>query len=347
MRAAVLHGSNDLRVEEVPDPLLQPGDLLVRTYAAAVCGTDLRIVSGSKTRGVRLPGIIGHELAGEVVAVAPPAAAFAVGDRVSVAPIISCGTCHYCLRGRENLCGNQEVLGYNLDGGFAELVRIPARAARAGNVFRLAPGIDYAAGALAEPLACCINGHEKLHLIKGQSVLIMGAGPIGLMHLLLAAVAGAGEIIVSEPQLHRRDLARALGATVVVDPASEVLADVVAARTDGLGADAVILAIGVPRLVDDALKLARKGGVVNLFAGFPDRGEATIEANVIHYNETVVVGTSSSTLRHHQRAIDLLASGQIDLRRLVTATYPLAATTAAFAQVERREGLRVVVLPQV
>lgn len=345
MRAVVLYGPNSLRYEDVPDPVLVPGDVLLRTKSAAVCGTDLRIVDGSKTRGVRFPSIIGHELAGEVVDLVPPVTGIRLGDRVSVAPIMACGRCYYCRHNLENLCADQDIIGYNHDGGFAEYVRLPARAVLAGNVFRLPDNVSYDEGALAEPLACCVNGNEKSQIRLGQSVLIIGAGPIGLMHVQLALVAGAREVIVSEPSSHRRHLARDLGATTLVDPAEEDLAAAVKERTEGVGVDSVIMAFGLPRLVGEALSLARKGGVVNLFAGFPGRGDTTIEANLIHYNETVVVGTSSSTLRHYKKALKLIAEGGVEVRRLVTSTFPLAATATAIETASRREGLRAMVHP--
>ena len=345
MRAVVLYGPGDLRYEQVPDPALEPGDILVRTRSAAVCGTDLRIVAGSKTRGLRIPGIIGHELAGDVADLVQPVEGIRVGDRVTVAPIIACGRCYYCRHGLENLCTDQDIFGYNRDGGFAEYLRVPASAVRAGNVFRLPDGVSYDEGALAEPLSCCVNGAEKSQVRPGQSVLVIGAGPIGLMHLQLALAAGAGEVIVSEPSPHRRSLAAGLGATAVVNPGEQDLQATVKELTGGVGVDSVIMAIGLPQLVGETLGLARKGGVVNLFAGFPGRGETTIEANLIHYNETVVVGTSSSTLRHFEKALALIEAGRVQVKCLVTNVYSLAATATAIESVNHRIGLKAVVHP--
>ncbi len=345
MRAVVLYGPNDLRYEEVPTPTAQAGEIVIRTRAAAVCGTDLRIIDGTKTRGVRIPGIIGHEIAGEVWEVGPGVAGFRVGERVSVTPIVSCGFCFYCTHGMENVCSNMRALGYELAGGFAEYVAVPATAVGAGNVRHLPEAVSYEEGALAEPLACCVNGIEKAQVGLGQAVLIVGAGPIGLMHVQLARAAGASEVIVSEPRPHRRRLASELGATTVVDPTTEDLAAVVAARTAGLGVDAVIMAVGVADIVGELLRLVRKGGFCNLFAGFAGIGEATISANVIHYNEVNVVGTSSSTRRHYEKALRLIATGVVNVRSLVTAQYPLARAAEAVAAVRRGDGLRVVVCP--
>jgi L-iditol 2-dehydrogenase len=346
MRAVVLHGPNDLRYEEVPTPAVGTDGLLIRTRAAAICGTDLRIVDGSKTRGVRIPGIIGHELAGEVVEVGREVSGIGEGDRVSVAPIIPCRNCYYCQHGMENVCAHREAIGYEFDGGLAEFVSIPGVALAAGNVFHLPDHVTFAEGAMAEPLSCCINGNEKAHVGLGQAVLIVGAGPIGLMHLQLAAAAGASEVIVSEPHAHRQRIAGEMGATAVVDPTTESLANVVMARTGGLGVDAVIMAIGASGIVNEMLGLVRKGGYVNLFAGFPGKGEAMVEANLVHYNEINVVGTSSSARRHYQKALALIAAGSVDVKGLATSVHPLAATAEAIAAVRRGEGLKAIVHPQ-
>ena len=345
MRAVVLYGPNDLRYEEVPTPAAGPGEVLIRTRAAAVCGTDLRIVDGTKTRGVRLPGIIGHEIAGDVAEVGEGVTGLAVGDRVGVTPIVSCGRCYYCLHGLENVCDDMTAFGYDLHGGFAEYVLVPARAVAAGNVFHLPANVSYEEGCLAEPLACCINGAEKVRLALGQTVLIAGAGPIGLMHLQLARAAGASEVIVSEPQAHRRRFAREMGATAVVDPTTGGLPGVVAERTGGLGVHAAIMAIGAAPIVDEIFALVRKGGFVNLFAGFPGKGEATVTANLVHYNELNVVGTSSSARRHYRRALELIGAGTVDLRRLVTSVHPLAEAGEAVATARRGDGLRALVRP--
>ncbi|MHB1414770.1 MAG: alcohol dehydrogenase catalytic domain-containing protein, partial [Chloroflexota bacterium] len=262
MRAVVLHGANDLRYEEVPTPTIGPDEILIRTRAAAVCGTDLRIVDGTKTLGVRIPGITGHELAGDVAQVGGEISGFRVGDRVSVAPVVTCRNCYYCTHGMDNLCVSRKAIGYEYDGGFAEYVAVPAPALAAGNVHHLADHVSYEEGALAEPLACCINGNEKAQVRLGQSVLIVGAGPIGLLHLQLARAAGASEVIVSEPHSHRRNVAREMGATTVVDPLNEDLAEIVGAKTSGLGVNAVIMAFGATQVVNQMIGLARKGGIV-------------------------------------------------------------------------------------
>lgn len=346
MRAVVLHAPNDLRFEDISTPVAGPGEVVVRTRAAAICGTDLRIVDGSKTRGVRYPSVLGHELAGEVAEVGSGVTGLVVGERVAVTPIVYCRNCYYCNHGMENLCINNRALGYDYDGGFAEYTLVPAAAVAAGNVFPLPDGVSFVEGSLAEPLACCLNGMEKSRVSIGQTVLVVGAGPIGLMHVQLAKAAGAREVLVSEPQAHRREYAHGMGATRVVDPQETNLAQVVADLTAGLGVDAAIIAIGSPEAVDQSLGLVRKGGTLNLFAGFPGRGDVVLSANAIHYGEINVVGTSSSSRSHYGQALGLIESGAVNLRALATSLHPLAETMDAIALVRRGDGLRAIVDPQ-
>jgi len=259
MKAAVLKGPNILEMSDIAIPDAQPGELILRVRAATVCGTDLRILTGRKTKGVRFPSVIGHEFAGEVVQAGLGVSLFKVGDRVSMDPVIPCLSCAYCKNGHENVCQHRQAMGYEFDGAFAEYIRIPAIALRSGNVFLMPEGMSYEAAALAEPLACCINGQRNADVRMGDSVVILGAGPIGLMHAALARLSGARQVIVSEPNALRRQAASERGVDHVCDPSTESVVDFVRSRTDGLGADVVILAIGVPQLANEALSLVRNG----------------------------------------------------------------------------------------
>lgn len=343
MKAAVLHGPDDLRVEEVPTPRAGPGEVVVRVRANGICGTDLRVVGGTKTRGVVLPRIIGHELAGEVAEVGAGVTAVRVGDRVSVAPIHHCHRCAYCLNDRENVCLNRTALGYEYDGGLAEYVLVPAASVAEGNLVRVPETLSFEEAALVEPVACCVNGNELSRVRLGDRVLILGGGPIGLIHLQLARLAGASRVIVSEPTPHRRAVASRLGADVALDPTTDDLLAIVRDLTDGLGADATILAFGAPELVDLALNATRKGGTVNLFAGFPGAGEATFSANTVHYHELIVTGTSSYKRAHFQTAADLIATGKVNVRDLITTIAPLDQVVEALAAVRRGAGLKTVI----
>lgn len=343
MKAAILKAPKDLQLADMATPEAGPGELVLRVRAATVCGTDLRILTGRKTKGVRFPSVIGHEFAGDVVQAGEGVTAFKVGDRVCMDPVIPCRACAYCRNGLENVCQHRQAMGYEFDGAFAEYIRIPAIALQAGNVFRVPDGMDFEAAALAEPLACCINGQRNAGVRLGDSVVILGAGPIGLMHAALARAAGARQVIVSEPNPLRRQAAAERGVDHVCDPSGESLEAFVKARTDGLGADVAILAIGVPALANEALAVVRKGGRVNLFAGFSAGELASMDVNLIHYNEILVSGASALSRSGYEQALAMLASGQIDARTLITHRYGVHDSLEAFDEAGSGRALKVAI----
>jgi L-iditol 2-dehydrogenase len=245
----------------------------------------------------------------------------------------------------DNICLNRTAIGYEYDGGFQEYMRIPGAAIQRGNIFKAPQGLSFEVLSLIEPLACCYNGNRRSMIKPGDTVVIMGAGPIGLMHLQLARVAGATTVIVTEPQEERRSLASEMGADICVNPQKDDLTEVVMRETQGLGADATLMAIGVPGLVNDAMRITRKQGSVNLFAGFGGKGESMFEANLVHYNETHVTGTASAARRHFHDALRLLVSGQIDLEKLITHRFALEDIDEALETVLQGAGLKVIVQP--
>ena len=343
MKAAILHGPNDFRVGTVETPKAGPGEIVIKVKAATICGTDIRILRGKKTKGVRFPSVLGHEFAGEVVDVGQGVTRFKCTDRVSVDPVVPCRACAYCRIGMENVCLNRQAIGDEFDGAFAEYLKVPAVAIEAGNVFPVPASLDYRAAALAEPLACCVNGFRNAGVKLGDAVVILGAGPIGLMHAELARLAGARFVLISDPNGMRRDAALARGVTHVCDPEKEDLAAKLKGLTDGLGADVAILAIGVPSLANDALALVRKGGNVNLFAGFSTGDMPPMDVNLIHYNEIIVTGASALTRQGYETALNLLASGQINGDTLITHEFTVDEAPAAFAEAESGRALKVLI----
>ncbi len=347
MLAAVLHRPGDLRLERVPRPQTGAGDLVLRVTAAAICGTDLRIIDGTKTKGVRYPVVLGHEIAGEIVETSVGVDQFVVGERVAVTPIDYCQRCCDCIEGRENQCGQGSILGYDYPGGFAQYVHLPAHMVMSGNVVTLPASVSDGAGSLLEPLACCLNGGELSGVRRGDSLLIMGCGPIGLMHLLLSQVAGAHPIIMADPDHTRRERAGSLGATVVVSNDRLQLESAVREATHGRGVQHAILATGAPAAADLALAQVRNGGSLNLFAGLANDGYLTLSGNRIHYGEIRVVGTSSSTRAHYHQALNLVEKGLVDLDKLVSHRFPLDRIAEAIDTVRSQQGLRVIVDPTV
>lgn len=343
MKAAILEAPNRIQLGQAADPVTKPGDLVLRVKAATICGTDIRVLRGRKTAGIRYPSIIGHEFAGEIVAIDGPSR-FAIGQRVGVCPAIPCGQCPQCLRGRENLCADLKAIGYEIDGAFAEYIRIPNRAVELGNVRVLPAHLTYEAAALIEPLACVLNGQNKVSLRQGDTVAILGAGPIGTLHAKLARLRGAGRIIVSEPNATRRQAALAAGADVVIDPTAGNLRQAILGETRGLGADVVICAIGITALASQAIGLAAKGGRVSLFAGFSKGEMGNLDVNAIHYDELRVIGAFGLSRRDFEDALQAIADGRIDVQSMVTHRYDLDEIGAAFAMAEGGGAMKVAIL---
>ncbi|HZU04069.1 MAG TPA: alcohol dehydrogenase catalytic domain-containing protein [Ktedonobacteraceae bacterium] len=345
MLAAVFQRPGRMEVMEVDTPDIGADEVLVKVGANTICGTDVRIFRGEKTKGIPLPTILGHEMAGHVYQVGRQVRGYEVGAPVAMAPVIACYRCFYCQNGMENVCPHQKIVGYDVKGGLSEYVRIPADAVAAGNLFVAQNDVPSEYLALAEPLACCVNGHRRSQIRLNSSVLIMGSGPIGLFHLQLSLLAGARTVIVSEPSAPRRAIASTFGAHITVDPTVEDLSSIVSDATGGLGVDSVIICIGVPSLVNDALHMARQGGRINIFAGLAAKGWAEVEANLIHYKELEVTGTANSRRTDYQTALQLIESGRIEVGPMVTDRYPLRAACEAFDKAASREGIKVAVLP--
>lgn len=343
MKAAVFHGPNNMKLEEVKKPEINENEVLVRVNASAVCGTDIRIYEGKKTKGVRTPSVIGHELVGTIEEVGEKVKAFAAGDRVGIMPVIPCRKCYYCLNGRENVCANRTAIGYEYDGGFAEYVKIPSAALEAGNLVKIPDHLSFEQAVITEPLACCINGQRKANVKMGDVVVVIGGGPIGLMHVQLAKIAGARKVILSEPIDHRRAKALVAGAEYAVNPEEESLQDIVLSETEGLGADVVIMAIGIPFLVNNSASLLKKGGTLNLFAGFTNGVLSEIDPNIIHYNEITINGTSALTRADYHKSLSLLASGQINTDVIITTGYSLENIEQAILDVKNGNHMKTVI----
>ncbi len=346
MRALVYHGANDLRLEERARPEPGPSEAVLRVRACGICGTDLRILAGAHRAypdgTERVPG---HEMAGVIVARGRQADV-AEGMAAFVAPNIGCGVCAPCRSGRVNLCLRPRALGITRDGAFAEEVLLPADLIAQGNVLPAPTDADPGAIALVEPLACVLRGSRACAITEGDLVLIVGAGPIGLLHLQIARLRAPRAIVVSQPSAMRRAQALRWGADRIVDPDREDLAAVVAELSDGQGADVVIVAAPAPRAQEQAIELAAVGGRINFFGGLPrDRSRITIDANIIHYKEIVVTGTTANTTEDCREALALVATGQVDTAGLITARYPLDEGVDALTAAASGQALKVVLEP--
>jgi L-iditol 2-dehydrogenase len=347
MLAAVYHSPNDLRLERVLRPQVEPGEGLLRVVAASICGTDMRIMHGGHRKypegTVRIPG---HEVVGEIVVAGEGAVGIAPGQFVFVAPNTGCGHCRQCLSGNNNLCAEYQAVGVTLDGGFAEYMRIPAAAVAQGNVMPLAEGVDPAVAALIEPFACVLRGQDAVSVRAGDVVAVVGVGPIGAMHIMLARLHGAARVIASDMNCDRLALAPTFGADRTVDPDRESLLVVVMQETGGQGADVVIIAAPAHAAFVQALHVAGLGGRINFFGGLPkDRPEITLDANLVHYKELRVTGTTACSTADCRRAAAIVNSRRLDLAPLVQARFPLDQIQEAFAAAAGRQAMKVVVEP--
>ena len=347
MLAAVYHGPNDLRAEEVPVPEIGKGEILVKVLSASICGTDLRIWHGNHRMypagTVRIPG---HEVVGTIAELSSDVTDHSVGQRVFCAPNTGCGHCLQCITGNNNLCAKYDAIGITSNGGFAEFVRISAKAVQQGNVIPIDESVDPAVAALLEPFACVVRGQNALRIQPGEVVLVMGAGPIGVMHAKLAKARGAGRVIVSEPVPERLTQVATMGADKIVNPASEDLQAVVEAETNGRGANVIIVAAPVHAAQESAVQLAAIGGRINFFGGLPkDRPTMALDANLVHYKELLVTGTTACSTADCWQAVQIVDSGIVDLAQLISQRFPLREAAAAFAAAEDRKSLKVVLQP--
>ncbi len=347
MLAVVYHGPNDLRVEERPVPEINSGDALLKVLSTGICGTDLRIWHGTHRKyppgTTRIPG---HEVVGDIVQVGEDVKGLEIGQRIFLAPNMGCGHCRQCISGNNNLCLDFEAPGITFDGSFAEYMLVPSAAIMQGNIIPIGKDVDPAVATLIEPLACVLRGQDAVNIKPGENVLVVGAGPIGIMHVMMAKLHGAGTVIVSEVNPERAIQVSQFGADLVVNPAEKELADIINTHTDGLGVDVVLLAAPAQEAFQASVEVAAIGGRINFFAGLPkDNQMVAINANLIHYKELIVTGTTASSTQNCQQAAEIVISGRIDISKLITSRYPISMAADAFSDAGSGKGLKVILEP--
>lgn len=343
MKAAVMYGVGDLRLEEVPVPVIGDDEILLKVRAASVCGTDIRILdNGRNDISEKSPRILGHEIAGDIVKTGKNVKSFEEGMRVTVAPNTGCGLCRNCISGKSHLCPTYKALGINSDGGFAEYCVIPAVAVRSGNVMPLPENVTYEEAALNEPLSCVFNGFERCDIRPGDNVLLIGAGPIGIMHATLAQLAGAGRIFVHDLSEERVNAACEYVKNTV--PVRGDLQKFIAENTDD-GVDVCIVACPSVQAQAQALTLCTYGGRILFFGGVPQsKLPVGIDSNIIHYKELTVSGTTRASLLQFTKTLDFIAKGIVNVKALVSATYPLEKIHEAFEATRTARGLKNVIV---
>jgi len=340
MQAAFLYDKQDLRVEEAPDPKIDEGEILLQTASASVCGTDVRMwKNGHAFATPSRPLVIGHEMSGIVAKIGPGVSGYQVGERVCVAPNYNVATSKLSIAGDGYLDPNYRALGIHEHGAFAEFVRIPREAVAQGNVFRIPDDVTFAEAALIEPLACVYNAYEKARTGPGDVVLIIGAGPIGVMHAKISKMVGAGKVILNDIHQNRLEIARAIDKafiTIEGDPGDEVMR-----LTHGSGPDVVITACSNSRAQTKAIELANVNGRVVFFGGLPkDQSLVPLDTNLIHYKQLVVTGTTRQSLRHFQKTLDLIANDLVEVEDLLTSTHLISEAEQAIENAASAIGLK-------
>jgi L-iditol 2-dehydrogenase len=343
MTAAVLHGREDIRIEQVPVPQAAAGELIVRVGAALTCGTDLKVFRrGYHARMIVPPALFGHELAGTVVEAGEGVEGFAAGDRVVALNSAPCGACYFCQRNQENLCDD---LLFN-NGAYAEFIRIPARIV-AKNTLHVPEHVPLEHAALTEPLACAVHGFEDSHAHPGDRVAVIGGGPLGLMILHVAALHGC-EVIAIVKHPGQVEAARQLGAAHVVqgDNIRAAIRDTRALTPGNRGVDIAIEAVGIPEAWQEAVELVRKGGTVNFFGGCAVGTHVSLDTNRLHYNDITLRATFHHTPAICRKALELIASGRFQAAAFITGHAHLFELHRVFEKLMKRSNeIKTAIVP--
>jgi len=344
MLAGLLYGIKDLRLKEVKTPKINDSEILLKTKSVALCGSDIRmILNGYPGIDEDNPRILGHEISGIIVQVGKNVSYYKEGMRVSIAPNVGCGLCKYCISGNTHLCEKYQALGIHMDGGFAEYVRIPEVAIKQGNVMEIGKNTSFDEAALNEPLSCVYNGFERCKIKPGDNVLIIGAGPIGLMHAKLAKMAGAAKVIMNDLSKERLDICTKIDDSIItVD--SDNLKQRIQSFTNGRDIDVCITACPAPQAQAESLELMAINGRINFFGGLPSGKEMVkLNTNLIHYKQLSIVGSARSNLRQFRKTLDFIEDGLIDVKDLISKRMPLEKVLDAVALASQASGLKNVI----
>ncbi len=345
MKAIRYYGPKDIRVDEIPVPEIEVGEILVEVDSCAVCGSDMKAFNIGNPR-LCPPIVMGHEFSGTIVKTGAGVSGFSNGEKVVMATSISCGKCLYCKKGWTNLCIKLAPMGFYFNGGMAEYTVIPETAIINGHVVKIPQDLNPDFAALAEPLSCAVNSIEKCDIQKGDTVLIIGAGPMGILNACVARYSGAGKIIMTEINQARLKQAKGFDIDLLINTSEENLENIVMDQTNGYGADVVIVAAPAVAPQEHALSLVRKNGTVCLFASLPTEiSELTIDSRLIHYNEIKLTGSSDSTAQHVRQAVEMLSDLKFPSRKISTHVLPLNKIHEAFDLMKSGEALRVVLKP--
>ena len=344
MLALRLFGQNDIRLVEMDVPTITDDEILLKTDAAAICGTDVRMwQNGYKGVDEAHPLTLGHELAGTIAKVGKNVPFYQEGMQVGMQPNIGCGICERCVSGNFHLCSDYKAFGINMDGAMAEYIRVPAAAIQRGNLSVLPAGVTPAEAAVNEPLSCAFNGFSKCFVKPGEFALVVGAGPIGVLHAKLLHMAGA-TVAMNDISSERLALCKSI-MPYIETYCGDDLPGFVDGFTHGRGLDVAITACPVPSVQAAMLPLMNYGGRVNFFGGIPESKQpVAINTNFVHYKELYLTGSTRSSIAQFRKTLEFVSQGVLDLSGVVTDTYPLTDAMQAFANAKAAKGIKHVFL---
>lgn len=347
MKAAVFKGVGNVEMVERETPSIRDDEVLVKIHAASICGTDLKIIGGGHFRvGPNETRVLGHELAGDIVAVGNHVGYWKVGQRVSVVPNIGCGHCEMCRRGLNNMCPDYDAFGINIDGGFQQYMVVTPAALYGGNLFEIPDRVDYETAALVEPLSCCYNAWKDLHVTPEDRVLILGTGPIAALFLQLARAFGARQVIVVGRRDSRLQEIADQGATDTVNSSKVDVHDEVMRLTSGHGVDVALTCAPAPELQGLALGLLARFGRMNFFSGLTKGSTVELDTNRVHYWGLRLMGSTGSSIEDYSRSMALVESGQIDVSSIISDRFGMDQAIAGFDHALTGKGMKTLILPQ-
>lgn len=342
MKAAVLKHPGVFELEEVNTPECPPGGLLIKVHTSAICSADVKMIQNGH-RALRYPRIPGHETTGVVIESRALSTAPGVGERVQVAPGISCQACSYCRKGVSNQCRHIEIIGFTLDGGFAEYLAVSSSGIKSGVVTSIPDNLSFEQAVLAEPVACCLNGQKLAGVGKGDTVLVLGAGPIGCIQAVLSRYHRAGKVLLGDTLAERLILAGPARADRLIDLSKELIKEVVAEETEGFGVDIIFLACPEAASAYPILQLLASRGKVCLFSGLPkDKANLPLDMNLLHYLEAMVVGAYGCTVEQNKAALEIM-SGGVDVNWLISNKISLEQIKYGMELVADRKGLKTLI----
>lgn len=345
MKAVMYYAPKDIRIETIPVPSCGDNEIRVKVDACAVCGTDLKSYNNGNPR-IKAPLPMGHEFTGLVETIGKNVDGFSIGDRVVMATTISCGECYYCKKGWRNICVNLAPMSFSYAGGMAEYTTIPARALKNGHVIKVPEGVKAEYAALSEPVSCAVNTSEICEVQKGDTVVVIGAGSLGMINACVAREFGAKKIILVNRSKPRLERARSFGFDVLIHSEEQDAVQIIFDETDGIGADVVIVAAPAAKPQEQAIEMVRKRGTVCLFASLPvGKNLLSLDSRKIHYGELRVLGISDSTPRHVTKAVELISNNRLPMDKLATHVLGLDEIFKAFELMQSGASLRVVLKP--